>query len=206
MRKYYQLLCQEQPGVSHQTPQKVLILVLGEWYYNCYMNPELVSKYNLWQVRSVLVSLELYQKSNVGQVSMYVQHKRKLCSKFHIFYDLVLVQNVNYNAYSNPWIHEALDVDHKMSMLGIGFYHNTFSHICVQHQHYPVYETSPISMRFWFREGSSTEGKENRHEGREEEESRASGSSGAEWSGASAEKWRRLHALTNNSPSEINCP
>ena len=37
--------------------------------------------------------------------------------------------------------------------------------------------------------GSSTEGEERRHEGREEEESRASGSSGAEWSGASADEW-----------------
>ena len=37
--------------------------------------------------------------------------------------------------------------------------------------------------------GSSTEGEEKRHEGREEEESRASGSSGAEWSGASADEW-----------------
>ena len=37
--------------------------------------------------------------------------------------------------------------------------------------------------------GSSTAGEETRHEGREEEESRASGSSGAEWSGASADEW-----------------
>ena len=37
--------------------------------------------------------------------------------------------------------------------------------------------------------GSSTEGEEKRNEGREEEESRASGSSGAEWSGASADEW-----------------
>ena len=37
--------------------------------------------------------------------------------------------------------------------------------------------------------GSSTEGEEKRNEGREEEESRASGSSGAEWSGASADGW-----------------
>ena len=37
--------------------------------------------------------------------------------------------------------------------------------------------------------GSSTEGEEKRHEGREEEESRASGSSRAEWSGASADEW-----------------
>ena len=36
--------------------------------------------------------------------------------------------------------------------------------------------------------GSSTEGEEKRHKGREEE-SRASGSSGAEWSGASADEW-----------------
>ena len=46
MSPNYQLFRQEQPDVSHQTPQKVLILVLGELYYNCYMIPELDSKYN----------------------------------------------------------------------------------------------------------------------------------------------------------------
>ena len=39
------------------------------------------------------------------------------------------------------------------------------------------------------RSGSSTEGEETRNEERGEEESRASGSSGAEWSGASADEW-----------------
>ena len=37
--------------------------------------------------------------------------------------------------------------------------------------------------------GSSTDGEEKRNEEREEEESRTSGSSGAEWSGASADEW-----------------
>ena len=46
MSKYYHLCRQEQPNVYHQTPQKVLILVLGEWYYNFYMSPEMASKYN----------------------------------------------------------------------------------------------------------------------------------------------------------------
>ena len=60
-----------------------------------------------------------------------------VCGEFHIFHDLVLDQNVNDNAYSTPFLHEALDVKHKMVMLGIGWDHNTFSHIYVQHQHYP---------------------------------------------------------------------
>ena len=51
---YDQLCHQEQPGVSPQTPQKVLILVTGEWYSNFYMILELASKYYLWQVGSVL--------------------------------------------------------------------------------------------------------------------------------------------------------
>ena len=39
------------------------------------------------------------------------------------------------------------------------------------------------------RSGSSTEGEEKQIEEREEEESRVSSSSGAEWSGASADEW-----------------
>ena len=46
MRPYFHLCRQEQPDVSHQTPQKVLILVLGELYYNCYMSLELAGTYN----------------------------------------------------------------------------------------------------------------------------------------------------------------
>ena len=37
--------------------------------------------------------------------------------------------------------HDVLNVDHKMIMLGIGLCYNTFSHICVQHQHYPKHDT-----------------------------------------------------------------
>ena len=55
MRPYYHLFRQEQHDVSHQTPQKVLILVLGGLYSNFYMSQELGSKYNLGQVGSVHV-------------------------------------------------------------------------------------------------------------------------------------------------------
>ena len=43
--------------------------------------------------------------------------------------------HVQDNAYSTPFLHEDLDVDHKMVILGIGWYHNTFSDLSVQHQH-----------------------------------------------------------------------
>ena len=56
-----------------------------------------------------------------------------VCGKLHICYDLVLDQAVNDDAYSNPLLHEALYVDNKMVMLGIGWYQNTSSHLCVQH-------------------------------------------------------------------------
>ena len=52
-----------------------------------------------------------------------------VCGEFHIFNDLVLDQNVNNNAYPTPLLHESLDVNPKMIMLGIGWYHNIFSHL-----------------------------------------------------------------------------
>ena len=57
-------------------------------------------------------------------------------------------QNVNNNAYSTPLLHDDLDVDHKMVMLGIGLYHNTLSHLCVQHQHYPEHDILCLSIFF----------------------------------------------------------
>ena len=47
-----------------------------------------------------------------------------------------------------PLRNEALDVDHKMVMLGIGLYHNIFSLLCVQHQHYPEHGTLCLSVFF----------------------------------------------------------
>ena len=68
---------------------------------------------------------------------MYIQHMHTIGGKLHICHDLVLDQNLNDNAYSIPLLREALYVDHKMVMLVIGWYHNTFSHLCVQHQNDP---------------------------------------------------------------------
>ena len=73
-----------------------------------------------------------------------------LCGEFHIFRDLVLDQNVNDNAYSNPLRREALDVDHKMVILGIGLYHNTFSLLCVKHQHYTEHDTLCLLIFFYW--------------------------------------------------------
>ena len=94
----------------------------------------------------MIFSLKVCQKSKVCLEFMYMKHKHRICGKLHVFHDLVLYKKVNDNAYSTPLRHEALDVDHKMVMLVIGLYHNTFSLICVQHQHYPEHETICLSF------------------------------------------------------------
>ena len=148
MWPYFHLLRQEQPYVYHQTPQKLFILVLSQWYYNFYMSPELANNYSWWQVGSVPVPWTKYHKSKVCPSLMYMQHRHMVCGELHILHDLVLDKNVSGNAYSTPLLHEVLDVDHKIIMLGIGLYHNTFSHLCVQHQHYPEHDTLCLSIFF----------------------------------------------------------
>ena len=151
MRQYFNLFRQEQPYVYHQTPQKVLILVLAQWYSNCYMSPELANKYSWWQVGSVPVYLTEYHQSKFCTALMYIQLRHMVCGQLHIFHDLFLYQNINDNAYSTPLLHEALDVDQKMAMLIIGWYQNTFWNICEQHQHYPEHDTICLSILFyWF--------------------------------------------------------
>ena len=71
-----------------------------------------------------------------------------VCSELHICHDLILDQTVNDNDYLTPLLHEALDVNHKMVMLGIGWYHNNFSHLCVHHQHYPEHDILCLSILF----------------------------------------------------------
>ena len=61
-----------------------------------------------------------------------MQHKQMVCRELHNLNDLVLDQNLNDNTYSTPVPHEAFDVDHKLLIIGIGYYHNSFSLICVQ--------------------------------------------------------------------------
>ena len=150
MRPYFHLLRQEPPEVSHKTPQKVLILVLGECYSNCYIVPELANKYNWWQVVSVTVLLNEDQKSMVNQALMYMQHRHIVCGEFHICHDLDLYPNLYYNDYATLLLHEAMDVNHIMVMLGISWYHNTFSHLCVQHQNYPEYDTLCLYIFFYW--------------------------------------------------------
>ena len=72
------------------------------------------------QVGSVIVYLMVYNKSKVGQAFMYMKNSHMECGESHICHDLVWDKNVNDNAYSNPLIHEALDVDHNTLILGIG--------------------------------------------------------------------------------------
>ena len=57
---------------------------------------------------------------------MYMQQKHMVFSELHIWNDLDLDKNVNDNAYQTPFLHDALDVEKKTVMLGIGWYHNTF--------------------------------------------------------------------------------
>ena len=86
----------------------------------------------------------------VGQPLMYMQQRHMVCGELHICHDQVLDKNVNENAYSTPFLHEALDVDQNMVMLGIGWYHNIFSHLCVQHQHYPEHDTICLYILFYW--------------------------------------------------------
>ena len=81
---------------------------------------------------------------------MYMQHRHMVCGELHICRDLVLYQNVNDNSYSTPLLHKALDVDHEMVMLGIGWYKNTFSHLCVKLQHCPEHDTLCMSILFYW--------------------------------------------------------
>ena len=116
--------------------------MLSQYYYNFYMSLELVS--------SVPVPLTEYQKSKVCPALMYIQHRHMVCGELRICYDLVLDQNINDTTYSTPFLHEALDVDHKMVVMGIGWYHNTFSHICVKHQHYPEHDNIYLYILFYW--------------------------------------------------------
>ena len=112
------------------------------------MVPELANKYSWWQVVSVPVFFTEHRKSMTVQALMCIQHRHMLCGKFHICHDLDLDQNLNDNAYPTPFLHEALDVNQKMVMLGIGWYQNICLYLWVQHQHYPEHDTLCLSIFF----------------------------------------------------------
>ena len=114
------------------------------------MIPELANKYSWIQVGSVPVLLTEDRKSKVCPALMYIQHMHMVCGKLHIFHHLVLYQNVNDNDYSTPLLHEALDVNHKIVILVIVWYHNTCSHLFVQHQHYPEHDILCLSIFFYW--------------------------------------------------------
>ena len=79
---------------------------------------------------------------------MYMQHKHMVCEKLQIYPYLSLDKKENDNAYSTPLRNEVWNVDHKMIMMGIDLCYNTFSHICVQRQHYPEHDTFSLSILF----------------------------------------------------------
>ena len=95
-----------------------------------------------WYVDSV------YQISKVCLELMYMQHKHMVYGEFHIHHCLFLDQNANDNSYSNPLRHEVWNVYHKMVILIIDFCYNIFSHLGVQHQHYPEHDTLCLSIIF----------------------------------------------------------
>ena len=92
----------------------------------------------------------VYHKYKVGQALMHIQHMHMEYSKLHIFRDLVLDQNINDNAYSTPFLHEALYVDQKMIIMGIGLHQNIFSYLFVQHQKYPEHDTLCLYIVFYW--------------------------------------------------------
>ena len=96
------------------------------------------------------IFLKVYHKSKVCLVFMYMQNRHMECRESHICHELVLDQKINDNFCSSPLIHDALDVDYKMVILGIGLYHNTFSHIFVQHKHYPEHDIICLSIFFYW--------------------------------------------------------
>ena len=98
---------------------------------------------------SLLVYLQVYHISKVCLALMNIQRTHMECGELHICHDLVLDQNLNDNAYSTPLRYEALDVDHKMVMLGIGLYYNKFSLLCVPHQDYPEHDTLCMYIFNW---------------------------------------------------------
>ena len=79
---------------------------------------------------------------------MYMQHKHMVYGELHIHHYLVLYQTGNDNTYSTPLRHEVCNVDHKNLMLGIDLCYKTFSHLGVQHQHYPEHDTICLSIFF----------------------------------------------------------
>ena len=110
----------------------------------------MASTYNMRHICSMFVSLKVYHKYKVGRALVCMQHRHISCREFHICHDLVLYQNVNDNSFSSPLFHEALDVDHKILILVIGLYHNTFSLLCVQHRHCTEHDTLCLSIFFYW--------------------------------------------------------
>ena len=115
---------------------------------NCWSNLILANKFTWLQFYSALFYLMVYQISKVCLSLMYMQHNHMLYGEFFRHHCQVLDQNANYNAYSNPLRHEVWNLDHNMGIVGIYLCYNTFSHLCVQQQHYPEHDTVCLSIFF----------------------------------------------------------
>ena len=66
------------------------------------------------------ILLNEHRKSMVDQALMYMQHRKMVYGELHICHEIYLDQNVYDNSYPNPFLHEDLDGNHIMVVLGIG--------------------------------------------------------------------------------------
>ena len=123
----------------------MLILVLVQWYYNCYISLELASKYNLWQVGSVLFFNGIPEIHGWSRIYVHSTQTHGMWWITHMEWPN-FGSKMSDNDYPTPLLHEALDVEQKMVMMEIGSYYNKFSHLCVQQQHYPEYDIICLSI------------------------------------------------------------
>ena len=108
----------------------------------------MANKCTWWHVYSALVYLMKYQISKVCLALIYKKYKHMVYGELHILPYLVLDKDANYNAYSNLIRHEVWNVDQRIIILRIDLCYNIFSHIWVQHQHYPEHDTFFPSVFF----------------------------------------------------------
>ena len=108
----------------------------------------MANKCTWWKFYSALVHLMVYHISKVCLALIYMQHKHMVYGKLHIYPYLVLDQNANDNAYSTLLHREFWNVYQKNVILVVNLCYNKFSHLGVQHQHYPEHYTVCLSIFF----------------------------------------------------------
>ena len=115
---------------------------------DCWMALGMANERTWLQFYSARFYLMVYQISKVCTEFLYIQHRHMVYGNFHRRHYLVLDQNASDNAYLSPLHHEVWNMDLKMVMLEIDKCCNTFSHLCVQRQHYLEHNTVCMSIFF----------------------------------------------------------